>query len=61
MKDVAGREYDGWVLKHANGRLILHTFSRTRTQAFGQTRIARPKLRRMGLRAVKVVVREVID
>ncbi len=61
MKDSEGRRYDGWVLRSRSGHLLLFSFSMTRSKAWAKTAQSRRKLYRMGVRAVKVQVREVLE
>ncbi len=61
MKDSKGRTYDAWILKHRNGHFIMHTFRQRRVDAWKAPTLSRAKLRRMGIRAVKVRLLEVLE
>ena len=59
MKDSEGREFDGWILKNAGGHYFINSASRTRNEAWQYCAFAKAKGRRLGLRAVKIQIREV--
>ncbi len=74
MKDVLGREYDGWVVRYPEAwgrKLAKYTFALTRKDLWdnfigalpkGTSRKSRnAKYRRIGFRAVKVRIVEVVE
>lgn len=65
MKDSKGRDYDGWAVRRANGRLDSWFFERTKTKLLDRfqgrdetRRHVRARLRKWGMTIIKVRLAE---